>query len=68
VLYRVESITAEHSGLLPLPIVMKRLLKIKEKALKPSKLSPNNAADIHQLGPNNIYSHTTKLTTPMYFN
>jgi len=23
---------------------------------------------LHQLGPSNICSHTTKLTTPMYFN
>jgi hypothetical protein len=31
-------------------------------------LVPNNAADIHQQGPGNICSHTTRLTTPMYFN
>ena len=29
---------------------------------------PNSAADIHQQGPDDICSHTTKLTTPMYFN
>ena len=29
---------------------------------------PNSATDIHQLGPNNICGHNTKLTTPMYFN
>jgi hypothetical protein len=29
---------------------------------------PNSAADIHQQGPDNICSHTTKLTTPMDFN
>jgi hypothetical protein len=31
-------------------------------------LIPNSATDIHQLGPNNICGHTTKLTTLMYFN
>jgi len=31
-------------------------------------LVPNSAADIHQQGTDNIYSHTTKLTTTMYFN
>jgi hypothetical protein len=29
---------------------------------------PNSPADIHQQGPDNICSHTTGLTTPMYFN
>jgi len=32
------------------------------------RLLLNIATDIHQLGPNNICSHTTKLTTTMYFN
>jgi hypothetical protein len=27
----------------------------------------NSATDTHQQGPNNICSHTTELTTPMYF-
>jgi hypothetical protein len=31
-------------------------------------LIPNSATDIHQQGPNNVCSHATKLTTPMYFN
>ena len=29
---------------------------------------PNSAADIHQQGPDNIRSHTARLTTIMYFN
>jgi hypothetical protein len=29
---------------------------------------PNSATDIKYLGHNNICGHTTKLTTPMYFN
>jgi len=29
---------------------------------------PNSAADTHQQGPDNISSHTTRLTTMMYFN
>jgi len=29
---------------------------------------PHCAADLHQQGPDNICSHTTRLTTPMYFN
>jgi hypothetical protein len=29
---------------------------------------PNGATHIHQKGPNNMCSNTTKLTTPMYFN
>jgi hypothetical protein len=29
---------------------------------------PNSATDKLQLEHNNIFSHTTKLTTPMYFN
>jgi hypothetical protein len=32
------------------------------------RLIPNSATTIHQKGPNNICSHTTELTTPMYFN
>jgi hypothetical protein len=28
----------------------------------------NSATDILQQGPDNIWSHTTRLTTPMYFN
>ena len=28
---------------------------------------PNSAADIYQQGPDNICSHTTTLTTPIYF-
>jgi hypothetical protein len=28
----------------------------------------NSAADMHQQGPDNICSHTTILTAPMYFN
>jgi len=28
----------------------------------------NSTADIHQQGPNNTCSHTTRLTTPMYLN
>jgi hypothetical protein len=31
-------------------------------------LMPNSATDTHQLGRSNICGHTTKLTTPMYFN
>jgi len=29
---------------------------------------PNSAEDIHQQGPDNICSHTTRLTTMIYFN
>jgi len=29
---------------------------------------PNSAADTHQHGPDNICSHTTRLTTTMHFN
>ena len=33
-----------------------------------SGLVPKSAADIHQQEPDNICSHTTRLTTTMYFN
>jgi hypothetical protein len=36
------------------------------KVLLPGQV-PNSVADIHQQGPCNICSHTTRLTTPMYF-
>jgi hypothetical protein len=36
-------------------------------ALVGISLIPNTATDIHQQGPNNIYSHTTNLTTLMCF-
>jgi len=32
-----------------------------------SRTVPNSAVDIHQQGPDNICSHTTRFTTPMYF-
>jgi len=42
---------------------------VQNKGHSPEVLSiPPGTPCIHQLGPNNIRSHTTKLTTPMYFN
>jgi len=38
------------------------------KKLDKISLFPNSATHINQQGPNNICSHTTELTTPMYFN
>ena len=35
---------------------------------QPDSQVANSAADIHQQGPDNIRSNTTKLTTMMYFN
>ena len=40
---------------------------LKLQLLKQS-LTPNSAADIHEQGPDNICSHSTRLITPMYFN
>ena len=55
---------AHYMSMLKLQL-LKQSIKIRRFGLSQV---PNSVADIHQQGPDNICSHSTRLTTPMYFN